>query len=383
MKKSTLLQYCIMALFLVFASCSKDENEIILEDPSAVVEELEFVEKDGSFGLDEAEIEEGEEEAPAESAFAKSYNHYDYTLLKPSGLKQRDVDSIKCGDSKTLPLLVGSYKKKVGRVTVSNDGENLYVTFKANRNRYMKKVYLYIGEKTGIPFYSNGFPKLREFNFKAFPYYYGGMKKATYVIPLSSINLDCFEIVAYSKVYDKKSRCYYSAFAYNKNLTQGYSYSGYSGCYYYDDWVRSFEYCVQKCEAECVQAYGFHEECGFCENDVFNTFLAYAFIDRNGPAGFNIELITNPDGCDISNSTEVGHFNVAAASETTLKIEYQVNAGYEMCEIDFNYGTSRLNTPNNYSKVFDTPVTTFSFEIERLSGANIYMNSGAKITTTN
>ncbi|MDH7447113.1 hypothetical protein [Aquimarina sp. 2201CG14-23] len=294
-------------------------------------------------------------------------------------MKKSDVDAIACGEVTIRPLLVGANKKRVGRVEVANDGENLYLTFRANRHRYMKKVYLYIGAKEDAPFYSNGFPNLYEFNYKAFPYYYGGKKKATYVIPLSSINLDCFEIIAYSKIYDKDSGCYYSAFAYDKNLTQEYSYANNSGCYYFEDWVRSFEYCVKSCEPECIQTYGYHETCGVCENDLFNTFLAYTFINNNGPAGFNIELITNANGCDITNSTEVGHINVAAIDDTKLKIEYKVNDGYEMCELSFNYGSVKFDTPNNYSQQFITPTKVHTFEIDRLPGANIYMDSEAQI----
>ncbi|AXT60295.1 hypothetical protein D1816_08005 [Aquimarina sp. AD10] len=381
MKQNYILHYCLIALFLAFSSCSKDESDITEQQPESVVAEPDFVENDGSQGLEGDEKRAEEEEAPLlTETNQKGYWNYDYTLLKPSELSQSDVKNLRCKESKVMPLLVGQNKKKVGKVIVSNDDENLYLTFKADKNKFMKKVYLYIGEKGNIPFYSNGFPKLWKFNFKAFPYYFGGTKKATYVIPLSSINLDCFEIVAYSKVYDKDSNCLYSAFAYNKNLTQEYYYSYYSGCFYYKDWVRSFEYCVQKCEAECIQAYGYHDACGICENDVFNTFLAYGFIAGQGERGFNIEILTNPNGCDISNSTEVGRINVSSISETKLRIKYELDAGYEMCELSFNYGAFRFTTPNNVSQQFDTPTTTYSFEIDKLTGTNIYMNSEAKIT---
>ncbi len=401
LKRNYLLACSLLTLFLVFTSCSKEENEVVndtIESSESVSsdektpEELNYVDNDGSFGLTGEEAVAIEEEAPTGVAgkgnsaiSSKSARNYtcNYTLLTPSDLTKKDVDSIACGDTKTLPLLVGSSKKKVGRITVANDGENLYISLKANRYKYMEKVYLYIGEKGNIPFYSNGFPNLRKFNFKAFPYYYGGRKQATYVVPLSSIDADCFEIVAYSKIYDAYSNCLYSAFGYNPERTQEYTYSYYTGCYYFGEWVRSFEYCKQSCAPECIQAYGYHEECGFCEDDVFNTFLAYSFIDRNGDKGFKIELITNPNGCDISTSTEVGHINVAAAGDTKLKIEYHLNEGYQMCDLSFSYGTSRLNTPNNYSQTFDTPTSTFSFEIDRLTGANIYMNSGTQITESN
>ena len=395
LKKNYLLTYSLIALFLVFTSCSKEENEIINDTDSTEVEatdageettpeELNFFENDG---LDASLIEEGmpteEEEAPKDGIASKSARNYhcDYTLLKP-----KDVDPTVCGDATIQPLLVGSSKKKVGRVTIANDEENIYITVKAGKNKYIAKTYFYIGEKGSIPFYSNGFPNLRKFNYKAFPYYFGGEKKATYVIPLSSINLDCFEIVAYAKVYDAYSNCYYSAFAYDKERTQEYSYSYYTGCYYFGDWVRSFEYCKQTCEVPCVQAYGFHEKCAFCENDVLGTFLAYLFIDSNGEKGFEVELNTNPNGCDVSNSPIIGHINIASIENTNkLKVEYHVNEGYSLCNIDFSYGTStsNVNTSENISASFDNPVSTYSFEFEKLSGANIYMDIQAEVSENN
>ncbi len=394
LKTNYFLTYSLIALFLVFTSCSKEENEIINETESTEVEaieegeeatpeELNFFENGGSPGLTAEEKDIIEDKAPEEGIASKSARyHCNYTLLKPA-----DVDSTTvCGTTTTMPLLVGSIKKEVGEVTIANDEENLYLTFKAAQNKYMKKVYLYIGEKGSIPFYSNGFPNLRKFNYKAFPYYYGGMREATYVIPLSSINLDCFEIVAYAKVYDAYSNCFYSAFAYDKERTQEYYYSYYTGCYYFGDWVRSFEYCKQTCEVPCVQAHGYHDKCAFCENDVLGTFLAYVFIDRNGPEGFNVELITNPNGCDVSNSPIIGHVNIASIENTNkLKVEYHVNEGYSLCNVDFSYGTStsNVNTSENVSASFENPVSTYSFEFEKLSGANIYMDIQAEVSENN
>ncbi|WP_108867922.1 hypothetical protein [Aquimarina aquimarini] len=379
MKKIYTLRYFFMAFLLILTSCSKDENEAIVESEKTIIEP-DFIKNDGTEGLKEEVLQEEEAPTPTE-VNAKSYRHYNYTLLKPSDLTQTDVDSIACGNITKMPLLVGSRKQKVGHVTVSNDGENLYLTFKAKRRNLMKKVYLYIGAKDNIPFYSNGFPNLRKFNYKAFPYYYGGTKEATYIIPLSSIDLDCFEIVAYAKIYNKDSRCFYTSFAYDQERTQQYNY--YYGCIHYGTWVRSFEYCKQQCQDPCIQAYGYHEECGLCENDVFNTFFAYTFLDNRGTAGVNVEILINPNGCDITNSQEVGHLNISSISESKLRIEYQLNSGYEMCELNFNYGISRFDTPNNYSQQFSMPTTSHAFEIEKLTGANIYVDSKALVTPAN
>ncbi|WP_024770752.1 hypothetical protein [Aquimarina macrocephali] len=377
MKTNYTLGYWFIALFLIFSSCSKDENEVIVESEKTAIEP-DFIKNDGSEGIeDELQLDE-EEPILTTDTNSKSYRHCNYTLLTPS-----DVDVEACGDTTTMPLLVGSRKLQVGNVTVSNDGENLYLNFEAINRNLMKKVYLYIGAKENIPFYSNGFPNLRKFNYKAFPYYYGGMKKATYVIPLSSIDLDCFEIVAYSKVYNKDSRCYYTSFAYDQTLDQQYSYHGWWSCVYYGDWVRSFGYCKQECKVECIQAYGFHAACGFCENNVFTTFLAHTFINSKGDEGVDIELLINPDGCDITNSSDVGHINISSISDTKLKIEYQLNTGYEMCGLSFGYGASKTSITSEYSKQFDASTTAHSFEIDKPLSANIYMISKAEITPSN
>lgn len=77
-----------------------------------------------------------------------------------------------------------------------------------------------------------------------------------------------------------------------------------------------------------------------------------------------------------TNSEEIGHINITSVSDTTLKIEYHVNAGHEMCELSFSYGTSKNSITNNYSKQFAPPTSTYSFEIEKqLPAANIYMDS--------
>lgn len=302
MKKNYVWSFLAMALFFVFISCNQDESESEVIQKTVV--EPDFFESDGSVNLEEERLEE---EAPIEvgGLSAKSY-YYSYTLLKPSELNQTKVNEIKCGETKRIPLLVGARKKQVGVVKVSNDEENLYLTVKAGDSKYLKKVYFNIGAKEDIPFYSNGYPNLYKFNYKAFPYYFGGQKKATYVIPLSSIDSNCFEIVAYAKVFDKSSWCYYSAFGYDANLTQKYSYSSYSGCYYFKDWVRSFEYCKN----DCTPTYPTYAVC----DGTKRCFTEDGFTNwgwTNGPyyERFGFALYANAENCDEEQGVQVGQMS--------------------------------------------------------------------------
>ena len=320
MKKNYLrvLSYALILSTILFTSCNQeDESQIIETDKTTL--EPDFFERDGSIDLEDVE-----EDAPIGEA--KTYGHYNYTLLKPSELTKSDVDDLACGESTTMPLLAGYYKKQVGEVQVTNDGENLYLNFSASDKNYMKKVYLYIGEKGSIPFYSNGFPNLRKFNYKAFPYYYGGTKNATYVIPLSSIDLDCFEIVAYSKVYNSISRCYYSSFAYDSNRTQQYYYSRYSGCYYFRDWVRSFEFCKTSCDDGSMDVFGrkvvetFYT-CldvevngkllsGFSSKTRYRSLKEYADTGRH----FELYMYVNDEQCVAESGLEIGRVEFTGAA---------------------------------------------------------------------
>ncbi len=407
MRKIYFFSYFIVFLSLFAVSCSQDETEIVLDTDTEALVEPDFFENDGSAGLDGEE--RPEEEAPGllSDAASKSY-YYDYTLLKPSGLKQTDVDEIKCGDTKEMPLLVGSRKKKVGVVKVSNDDENLYLTVKANDQKYLKKVYFYIGEKESIPFYSNGYPKLYKFDYKAFPYYYGGQKKATYIIPLSSIDTECFEIVAYAKVFDRNSWCYYSAFAYDASRTQEYTYSYYTGCYYFKEWVRSFEYCTKPCTNEII-AHGFkkknpeHSYCfttdGFSDwgwTNNLGTFELRFELNR-----FRVPLFIDGATCDESDAKEIGYARVEVYSEMVngveellVDIKYVMSdAHYVFDEVNLYIGTDKYPKDANGDDTIDPAYYDYHQDLEGVTdyiftglpwegvlGQDVFMISQAKVS---
>ena len=103
------------------------------------------------------------------------------------------------------------------------------------------------------------------------------------------------------------------------------NFSYYNDCYYYDEWVRYFNYCFKNFASDCLQALGYYEDYGICENEVLTIFLVYSFIDRNGNAGFDLELITSTIGC---------WYNEYMNSRTRyVKDGINTADGYEICEI--------------------------------------------------
>jgi len=382
MKKNYLLGCSLIALFLLFSSCNNNEDEIIQESTEINIEP-DFVKNDGSEGI-ENEEQLLEEEAPLDSDVnSKHYRYRNYTLLKPSDISEDKINGM-CGEATTMPLLVGSRKKKVGEIKVMNDDENLYLTFTADQHKYMKKVYLNIGAKGSTPFYSNGFPNLRKFNFKAFPYYFGGTKKATYVIPLSSIDADCFEIIAYSKIYDRISRCLYTSFAYDQSSTQTYSYSYYSGCYYYNEWVRSFEYCKKDCiETESAYSYCSGSAC-FSEDG----FAQWGWSTRLITTSYSWFVIyAKGEDCDREAAEAIGRINVrynkSAKSATVDYILYDTNS-YVFSKTQLYLGGTKYPLNNlgestvdpvyyPYSHDVTTTAKTDSYFIENIDDGGFYL----------
>lgn len=330
MKKINFFLYLFITFSLVLTSCNTEEA-VVTEQQDKVAIEPEFT---AGFDVEEEEVEKAINSL--KDGNEKSYYYCNYNFLKPSGLCKEDVDELSCGTSTTLPILLNCNKKQVGELQVSNDDEYLYLTFEAGNNRwYMNSLYLQIGDKKDIPFCSNGYPNLRKFNYRAYPYYYGGTKHAVYKIPLSKINLDTFEIVAYAKMYDSYYGNYYSSFTYDASRTQKYYYSYYYG-YYYGEWVRSFEYCVQAC---CEPAYAYHEGCGFCSvgnnETLYTNKLAFGSL-----VGWNfilIDLYKGLEDCDVSKGTRIGYLKVEVEDEATgkLKVTPYVDGNHLLCGVNF------------------------------------------------
>ncbi len=382
MKKNYLWSYSLVALFLLFTACNTSEEDDVIPTSNKVNIEPDFFENDGS--IEESDVEE---EAPT-GIDKKTYGYYNYTLLKPSELSQEKIDNM-CGEATTMSLLVGSKKKKVGEVKVTNDEENLYLTFTADQHKYMKKVYLNIGAKGSTPFYSNGFPNLRKFNYKAFPYYFGGTKNATYVIPMSDVDMECLEIVAYAKVYDSYSRCLYTSFAYDESLTQTYSYSYYSRCYYYNEWVRSFEYCKKDCEVEkeCVDAKGlFYKPLSLCFSEGgfsdwgWTNLIKFIILEEyqnNNGKNWQMPLYVNEEGeqCTEEDKIQIGYIELNVFYDAdnnnlpSLSAEYVVtDSSYELSEVSFYFGFDKYPTDSEGN--FTTSPEYYTYKIDSLDGNN-------------
>lgn len=121
----------------------------------------------------------------------------------------------------------------VGNLSVTNDENNLYVTYKTDGGWYFTNTHLYVGELTGLPdVNASNFPR-------NFPYLinHDEIQEYTYTIPLDGLP-ECYIIAAHAEVHhfiNQQSKDAWSSGTSFPNLPQ-------------DEWGWYSSYCTQYCD---------------------------------------------------------------------------------------------------------------------------------------
>jgi len=321
MKKNYLLGCFTVALFYIITSCDNNSENEILEINQA--QDIEAIDK-----ADALEVDELEADGLTEGSIEQKTYSFDGNFT--TTLTPEEIAEISCGESISMPLLAGRRDVVVGNVTVSNDTENLYVTYTTEGDWLIKSAHLFVGEKEDMPKYRSGYPKLWRFPYYAYPGYHNSVVKSyTFAIPLSSVSMNSSTIVANAIVKKKGSYFHYkSAFGYtasnNENHSNGQHY--YSGRYHcnYRNWNKYFEYRKVDCEVdERIDAYGYKDK-----YPVYNTcFLDNGFSNwgwSNGIGTFDhrlefngilIPLFVDGEGCGVNDATEIGYVKYKVSQE--------------------------------------------------------------------
>lgn len=92
--------------------------------------------------------------------------------------------------------IFGGQTIPVGALSVTNNEDSLYITFKSSGDWYYKQTHLYVGSLAGLPVNNANTPILGQFPYSAAhnPY----VKSYTYAIPLSSLS-SCYIIAAHGE----------------------------------------------------------------------------------------------------------------------------------------------------------------------------------------
>lgn len=138
-------------------------------------------------------------------------------------------------NTETYTLFAGQ-NINVGNLEVTNDEDNLYVTYSLSANWYLNETQLYIGYLEDMPTNNGGNPQIGLFPFKTT--HAEGVNTYTYTIPLSTMVDDCYIIAAHSsvsQVVNGQEISNETAWSYGENFP------------YSNQWGWYSSYCTQTC----------------------------------------------------------------------------------------------------------------------------------------
>lgn len=176
-----------------------------------------------------------------------------------------------CGSTMEQTLYAGQ-NIDAGTVSVSNDADNLYVTYTATNGWEMVETHLYVGNCNEIPTSGNGNPQIG-----LFPYtedHNPSVTNYTYTIPLADLD-DCYCVAAHTALvqYDSQGNVIASetGWADGESMSDG-------------SWAMSFEYCTQECEEEANETC-YQEETAWVEGDNYVSQGSWAtYVTYDGTA---------------------------------------------------------------------------------------------------
>lgn len=144
-----------------------------------------------------------------------------------------------CGEIIEIKLLAGQ-NIVAGNVRISNDANNLYVTYNTSNGWQINKTHLYVGACNLIPLTPAGNPKIGLFPYKTT--HSPAVTSFTYTIPLANLP-DCVCILTHAEVFKNNGGSIQTETAWG----QGDQLPG-------NSWAMKYYYCIQDCD--CYMAPG-------------------------------------------------------------------------------------------------------------------------------
>lgn len=296
-------------------------------------------------------------------------------------LKKDEIAENSCDDPVETILYAGQHIV-VGKVYISNDDENVFVTYDvSSSNWWLQETHLYVGDIDDAPFGNTGNPKIGHF-----PYHgdHDLIKEYTFTIPLDQLE-DCFSVISHAVVVQKENGSVSS-----KETAFGHGDNEFDG----SRWGWFLDFCEQSCEKDgdgensgnedplegngeeenngqtgttdekqldCMDAYAFNsasESNAYCfEDDGFNTWgwtnkINYSNDFYRLPSVVQIfPIYASAYGCDISQGVQIGQVEVtisAGDSEAMAKISYVISdKDLTLTDLNLYVGTDAYPSDSN------------------------------------
>jgi hypothetical protein len=369
MKKNFSIVISLFLLFLVFTSCEQEEQV-------------------NSFKSIESEI---------------TVDKNAQLSFEPNSLSLDEITDNSCGDPVGKILYAGQHIV-VGTVFISNDENNLFVTYDVNdSNWWLKETHLYVGNIDDAPFVSSGNPKIGHF-----PYHgdHDLCKDFTFTIPLAELD-DCFSIISHAVVVQSENGSITSsetAFGYGDNQFDG------------NRWGWFLDHCKESCEnntdgsdddgsdddddddgsddndsgyedndsdqdgynggynSGCMEAYAYNSvgtNAAFCfEDDGFDSWgwtneIVYSEAYYSfPPVTQSFPIYANADECNLQNGSIIGQLEItitAGDSQATATIAYKINNDLIISDLNLYVGTDPYPLNTNAMQTISSEYFTYSF----------------------
>lgn len=102
-----------------------------------------------------------------------------------------------CGSDNTVELIADRTIRS-GTVTINNDNDNYYITYRTSGNWYLNRLHMYAGVASAAPLDHDGHPVPGMFPYMGSN---GLCKEFTFVVPANSI-ASCFDVFAYAQMVE-------------------------------------------------------------------------------------------------------------------------------------------------------------------------------------
>ncbi len=363
MKKIISIVISLFLLFLIFTSCEQEEQ----------VNSLKSIES-------EITIDKN-----AQLSF------------ESNSLSLDEITENGCGDPIEKILYAGQHIA-VGTVFISNDEDNLFVTYDVNdTNWWLKETHLYVGDIDNAPFVSSGNPKIGHF-----PYHgdHDLRKDFTFTIPLVELD-DCFSIISHAVVVQSENGSIT-----NSETAFGYGDNEFDG----NRWGWFLDHCKESCEnnddgsnddddddddddesndedddsdqdennddynSGCMEAYAYNSvnanvascfiDAGFNSWGWTNEIVYSEDYYRLPPVVQSFPIYANADECNLQNGSIIGHIEItitAGDSQAIATIAYVINNDLIISDLNLYVGKVPYPLDTNDMQTISFEYFNYSF----------------------
>lgn len=230
-----------------------------------------------------------------------------------------------------------------GTLTVTNDANNLYVTYNLKNDWYLKEVHLYVGDCGEIPVNKKGNPVLGHFPYvMSFTYPYPTSYSET--IPLDELG-ECFCISAHATIGRMNSE--------GEEESQT-AFGGGNHEFDGNRWGYFFDYCVKECdneeESSCETAFAGPSDDCFLDHGFNRWGWRFTFSKTELMSPISYSLLAGAAHCDETKGTDVGKviFSYNSISDE-LTVDISTYSGFTLDESHVWINDSSINWPINSS----------------------------------